>query len=926
MTPEKWQEIKRILEQALETPAHRRSIFLDEKCPDDPILRMEIERLLEFENTQAELFEESAFSRFFENGAGGNPIGRRIGAYRIIDKLGAGGMGAVFLAERCDGAFEQRAALKLIKRGMDSEAILRRFFNERQILANLEHPHIARLIDGGTSEDGLPYFVMEYVEGRFIDEFCAAHELSVSERLKIFQKICSAVAYAHQRSVIHRDLKPSNILVTEDGTPKLLDFGIAKILRSESSNETTEITETIFRAMTPRYASPEQIRGERLTASSDVYSLGVLLYELLTGHSPYKNTDRNSAETARLICDETPERPSIAVTRSFSKSFQTRGEKSPATLADTAPAARRRRNSSSETDELRRRLRGDLDNIVLTALAKNPEERFESVEDFSADIERHLLGLPVRARNAALFYRARAFVKNRFFYRRKPGFVFPVLLFFLVAVAASGFSIYVNKIGQDTGKIGSNAHAVSVYKSLAVLPFGYEADSASEKNPLLGVGLADFLITRFGQTKKLEVRPMSAVRSYQTGNVSPQPIGQSLFVDTVLSGSIKSENGRLAITAELIESKSGASLWKKTYTGKNEDFLKLQKSLSEDLLGFFSPEISAENISSAAAGLRTENARAYELFVRGRHFLAQRTPEGYVNAIENFKQAINLDRDYADAYAGLADGYALWSCVVPFDGRHEKMRLAKTYAQRAIAIDPRSAAPHATLGFIGWHYDWKWTESDLAFKRAVALNPSYAQAHHWYAYLLVRLNRFDEAVRAIEKALALDPLSPIIHQDYVEILLHARRFDQIAEAADRALETAPFNGRHILEMKASADFYKGDIEGFLRTKEKIADLGGRKPENLEELAAAYFSVKRKAEGENILKMLKRRGIKPKSIGAETKEDVREIIEILETELENRGALITMIHNHPGWDERRRHPQIREFIRRTGLIEYQFGER
>lgn len=236
--------------------------------------------------------------------------GKRIGAYRLLREIGRGGLGTVYLAARADDAYQKEVAIKLLRRGLDTEDILRRFRNERQILADLDHPNIARLIDGGTSDDGLPYFVMEYVEGESILAYCDAHQLSTAERLNLFRKVCAAVTYAHQHLVIHRDLKPSNILVTAEGEPKLLDFGIAKLLSAETELYTQTIP--MLRVMTPEYASPEQITGGSITTTSDVYSSGVLLFELLTGERPYRLTTHAQAEIARAITEQEPTRPSAA--------------------------------------------------------------------------------------------------------------------------------------------------------------------------------------------------------------------------------------------------------------------------------------------------------------------------------------------------------------------------------------------------------------------------------------------------------------------------------------------------------------------------------------------------------------------------------------------------------------------------------------
>ena len=282
---------------------------------------------------------------------------------------------------RADESFDKRVALKLIKRGMDSDAIIKRFVMERQILANLDHPNIARLIDGGTTDDGLPYFVLEYIEGTTITRYCDEHKLNTLERLKLFLQVCTAVQFAHQNLVVHRDLKPSNIIVTKDGTPKLLDFGIAKLLSVDST--LVDATETVARLLTPEYASPEQLRGLPITTTSDVYSLGVILYELLSGHRPFTLAGRSAEEVARMITASEPLKPSVVITR-HKATNQTDNEHHSLTPESIS------RTREGNVDKLRRRLVGDLDNILLKALRKEPARRYSSVQDLSADIQRHL--------------------------------------------------------------------------------------------------------------------------------------------------------------------------------------------------------------------------------------------------------------------------------------------------------------------------------------------------------------------------------------------------------------------------------------------------------------------------------------------------------------------------------------------------------
>ena len=402
-----------LLAEALEHPTEERAAFLDQACGDDKELRRELDTLLNAEppeDNDQDLLAQPAWSVHAKD----EGIGRSIGHYRLVRLLDRGGMGTVYLAERKD--FEQQVALKLIRRGLDlDEVLVRRFHNERQILAHLEHPHIARLLDGGTTGDRLPYFVMEYVEGESIDQYCRHRDLSIEDRLSLFRKVCAAVQFAHQNLVIHRDLKPGNILITSDGEPKLLDFGIAKLLdgggpRGDATQDTSRggaITTSGQGPMTPRYASPEQIKNGPITTASDVYSLGVLLYELLTGLDPYDVDTERSDELARAICDVPPAKPSTAVRRRAAPRRATT-----TATTTTTPTTVTATTTALPREKLSRRLAGDLDSIVLKALRKEPQARYGSADQLSADLQRYLRGLPVEARVGSFAYRARRFVRR----------------------------------------------------------------------------------------------------------------------------------------------------------------------------------------------------------------------------------------------------------------------------------------------------------------------------------------------------------------------------------------------------------------------------------------------------------------------------------------------------------------------------------
>jgi len=411
---DRWHQIQALFDEALARPKDERTAFLRAACGEDPALYAELESLLEADDGSHTLLDGTVLDALPEAAL---MEGQRVGAFRILEQIGTGGMGTVFLAERADGQFEQRVALKLIKRGMDSEQILRRFRNERQILARLNHPHITRLLDGGLTDDGRPYFAMEYVEGVPIDDYCDAHHLNIEERLQLFRAVGEAVQYAHRNLIVHRDLKPENILVTEDGRIKLLDFGIAKVLEEDDAAR----TQVGRRVMTPAYAAPEQVRGEPVTTATDVYAMGLLLFELLLGHLPYGVTGQPREEIERRICQDEPAPPSTMVGRTREDC-----EITPETISMT----RRTR-----TDRLRRHLSGDLDTICLKALRKEPERRYVSAEQFVEDIRRHLDGLPVLARRETGTYRLQKFIR-----RHRTGVVASILLIFAVGILTAFYT------------------------------------------------------------------------------------------------------------------------------------------------------------------------------------------------------------------------------------------------------------------------------------------------------------------------------------------------------------------------------------------------------------------------------------------------------------------------------------------------------
>ncbi len=447
MSPERWQHIQRILEQTMDPAYPDRRSWLADLCGGDPDLLREVESFLAYEDQLDDFIEQPVL-------AGLRPtpeledfeLGQRVGPYQLVKNLGRGGMGIVFLAERQE-EFEQQVALKLVQRGGASESLLRRFHVERQILARLEHPNIARLLDGGTTADGVPYFAMEYVEGERLDHYCDQHRLSVRQRLELLLPVCSALQLAHQNLIVHRDLKPSNILVDAHGTPKLLDFGIAKLLRTDTTDATGDPHQS---AMTLHYASPEQRRHEPIGTTSDIYSLGVILYLLLTGRLPH-HAALADGETTPV--DTPPAQPGIqpivppsrATSRhlTFTYSDASTRQLRPEVVADS------RRGS---VRGLRRALAGDVDAIVLKALAENPSQRYATIEQLAADLRRHLRLRPVEARAGGPLY-----VASRFLRRHR----LPAAGLLLALVLASAFTVALDRQLDNTERARQRAEGVT---------------------------------------------------------------------------------------------------------------------------------------------------------------------------------------------------------------------------------------------------------------------------------------------------------------------------------------------------------------------------------------------------------------------------------------------------------------------------------
>ncbi len=815
MPNERWEKVVEIFEQALDLPDDERSQYLDDACEGDRELRDEVEAMLIADEESEDFIESpilaaSSFSvlnnfkdtSFEDEPKTENMLGMRIGAFKIVRELGRGGMGAVYLAMRDDGEFLQNVAIKLIKRGMDSDFIVKRFRHERQILANLEHPNIARLFDGGTTSEGLPYLVMEFIEGETFYRYCDSQKMNLSERLRIFQQICSAVAHAHKNQVIHRDIKPNNILVTKYGIPKLLDFGIAKILDPDLIHESVSPTASMMRLLTPDYASPEQIRGEEVTNASDIYSLGVLLYELLTGHRPFNFSRLSLHEVSRIVCEVAPEIPSKVVEKR--ENLLSLYSSAKDISKDFAEVRR------TNPNQLKKELSKNLDNIILKALAKEPNERYKSVEEFSEDIAKHLRGDKVTAQN------------------------------------------YFPKI-TNSNDVKKN-FSVTGSKSLAVLPFKQlnltREEDTGEK--FLGLGLADAITTRLSKIRRFVVRPTSSVMRFEEEMSDPIRIGQELGVEYILDGHIKKANNRLRITVQLLNIAKNATVWATSIDETVGDIFSLEDTISTKVTEALLPHLSETELEQFQKR-GTKNSDAYEHYLRGRFHFNAFNEDGFAKSIVSYHKAIAEDPNYAHAYSGIADYYN-WLGIFGVLPPKECFQAAIEAATKAVELDSQLAEAHTSLGFSLHAGNYNWAKAEYHFLRSLELNPNYVTNYTWMAILRFTEARFDEGIRFAKRAIELDPFSAFNQHNFGWGLYYARRFDESIKQYRQLIENFPQTGLGYYAISKVFRFV-GRFDEALKASEKSNELFENSVFAMLGHAESIAAAGRKNEAEKLVEKL-----------------------------------------------------------------------
>ena len=728
---ERWVRIEEVFHAARSERGAARMAVLQRLCGSDEELFVQVRTLLEAD-------ELANRPRPVKEKRKADLAGRRAGNYQLDSLLGTGGMGSVYLAHRCDGQFERQVALKILGANLRNEFFTDRFAIERRLLASLDHPNITRLLDSGVSENGDPYLVLEYVDGESIVDYCDNRKLPVQDRIRLFLQVCGAVEYAHNQRVIHRDLKPSNILVARDGSVKLLDFGTAKLLESGETNVTT----TRFRMMTPQYASPEQLRGDALMPSTDVYSLGIVLYELLMGAWPFGNPQSVISGLERAVREVEPEHPS--------------------TVIDEQAAARR---GVSRTF-LIGQVRGDLWKVILKAIQAEPERRYASPKELADDLDRYLRGSPVLARPQTVSYRAGKFAR-----RNRSALVFAVA----VIIVLGGLYF-------ERGRLRPRPAEASI----VVLPL--KNLSADPANQYFSDGLTDEITDAISHLKRLRVISRASAFALRGTAGDIREVGRKLNVSNVLEGSVERYGERVKIVARLERTSDGAQIWSNTYVRQTSDLFSVQS----DLAASIAENLKASVNPSAPAKHVVHDAAAVDAYMRAMFGTEQFSPQAFAKAENDLRYAIQRDPQYAAAYAALGATIINGASNTVRDraGHLEMLKVALPYYRKALELDPDLVAPRVNLATFDLQENWDWAGAEKEYQRALANGPN-ATANQSYGLTLVYEGRFQEGDELLRSAQEQNPYSSSLMTNLISARTLERRYGEARELAQALLARSP---------------------------------------------------------------------------------------------------------------------------------------
>jgi serine/threonine protein kinase/Tfp pilus assembly protein PilF len=734
LTSERWRQVKEIFQAAVELPAAEREAYLTDICAGDSSLLTEVESLIAAHDEPGSFLDTPAFDLAKESAADAL-LGKSLGRYRILSLLGRGGMGEIYKAK--DTTLGRDVAIKVLSSGFSIDRDrLHRFEQEARAASALNHPNIITIHEFG-QEEGVHFIVSEFIEGetlrrRIGSGRTAGERMSAADVLEIGIQVAGALNAAHEAGIVHRDIKPENVMVRPDGLVKVLDFGLAKLIeRSSSENvEQTAVSATFSSEATTAggetgvvmgtvsYMSPEQARGQRLDPRTDLFSLGVALYEMTAGHSPFARA--TVADTIASILEKEP--PPLA-------------------------------QFTAEVPDA-------MEQIIRKSLSKDREKRYQTARELLDDLKSLKSGETSVASSPAKKEPLTGAIKQRW---RSAAIALAAMITVIAAV------VIFNKSDK-------------AIESIAVLPF-INADGNPETE-YLADGVTEGVINTLTQLPNLIVRPRNQVFRYKKREIDPQAAGREMEVETVLTGQVTPRAGQLAISLQLIDARKNRQLWGAKYTGRSGDLPLMQMQIAREITGKLRPGVQLQ-----MAKRHTENAEAYYLYLQGRSLWNQRDREGYRKAIKSFTDATNLDPAFALAHAGLADCYVLgggYPMTV-----HDNMSRARASALTALKLDETLGAPHASLAQVQLFYDWNLAEAEASFKRAIALEPDYETAYHWYATMLAVAGRFPAAIDQIKLAKAINPVSPIIFNDAGLIYYYAGQYDLALEECKKALDLSP---------------------------------------------------------------------------------------------------------------------------------------
>lgn len=736
MNDERWQEVKDIFNSAVGLDGLEREEYLESACANDPELRRRVEGLIDSYDSD---FMEAPIGNRREQNAGRLVSGAKIGRYEIIDLLGAGGMGEVYLAR--DTTLGRNVCLKVLSSDTPgTEAFIDRFVREAQSASALNHPNICTIYEIITNHDR-PLIAMEYIEGKTLADLVVDGPLDAEKAIEITQQIAEGLAEAHEAGIVHRDIKPTNIIINKRGQVKIIDFGLAKKFIAPPDEATQkQLTHSGLIVGTVSYMSPEQVRAKEVDASTDIWGLGVLLYQMLAGKLPF--TGATTSDIIAAILRSEPE-------------FNSDAEQIPPPF----------------------------ENALRNALAKDKGSRYRSVRELSEDLRKArsemLQTHPSGARSdktTIAFPIPTKDLETTGSLARKPvnrrRFIAVAILVAAIAIAGLGSGVF-RYFGANHVKI----------ESIAVMPF--ENVSGTSDAEYLSDGLTESLIGRLSTLPGITVKARSSVFRYKGANLDPRAVGADLGVQALLNGRVVKKENDFTLYVELVDSATGNVLWKQPYNRPMSNLVSVQSEIVHDVLTKLQLKLSGAELNKATRNY-TDNAEAYQLYLKGRYYWDKRNNEAYKVADDAYNQAIKLDPNYALAYAGLADLYL-------FRGgdRYVAMPLAKQYAVKALEIDESLAEAHNTLAFVNENYDFDMPAAEAGFKRAIELKPTYAVAHQFYAGFLMQTGRPEEGLAEAKRAVELEPYSAALNWYLGMLLGYARLYDDAIAQQQKTLQIQP---------------------------------------------------------------------------------------------------------------------------------------